>query len=237
MTAIEGRTLLKGGVLLLVLSLLRLGVDSMFASDPILVEGSTDLSGLLEESLDAKEEEERRTAPFAPGETLDPNRSSEEELDRLPGIGPSTARAWATARREEGGFGKAEDLLNVPGIGPATLDKIRPFLDFSGGVPLDILDRRRDRTTGPTQSERTNPRVTPPDPPSSGRRPRRIDLNRASPQELESLPGIGPALAARIVENRRRYGLFVKPEDLLRVRGIGPATLEGIRELVLPQGL
>ena len=57
----------------------------------------------------------------------------------------------------------------------------------------------------------------------------RIDPNRASGTELERLPGIGPALAARIVTDRDRRGLFPSPEALLRVPGIGPRTLERIR--------
>lgn len=55
--------------------------------------------------------------------------------------------------------------------------------------------------------------------------PRLVDLNDASPTRLQSLSGVGPALAARIVEARP----FASVDDLLRVRGIGPATLERLR--------
>ena len=51
----------------------------------------------------------------------------------------------------------------------------------------------------------------------------RLDLNRASAAELDALPGIGPVLAARIVEHRRRHGPFRRADDLLAVPGIGPA--------------
>jgi len=57
----------------------------------------------------------------------------------------------------------------------------------------------------------------------------RIDPNRASASELMRLPGIGPALAGRIVADRDQNGAFRSPEALLRVRGIGPKTLERIR--------
>lgn len=59
-----------------------------------------------------------------------------------------------------------------------------------------------------------------------------IDLNRADPALLERLPRIGPALARRIVEDRRERGPFTSLDDLDRVRGIGPATLESLRALV-----
>jgi competence protein ComEA len=60
-------------------------------------------------------------------------------------------------------------------------------------------------------------------------RPGVIDVDRASPAELERLPGIGPSLAARIVADRERNGPFRGAEALLRVPGIGPRTLERIR--------
>ena len=57
----------------------------------------------------------------------------------------------------------------------------------------------------------------------------RIDPNRASVAELIRLPGIGPALAGRIVADRDQNGAFTSPESLRRVRGIGPRILDRIR--------
>jgi competence protein ComEA len=53
----------------------------------------------------------------------------------------------------------------------------------------------------------------------------RLDLNRASADELEGLPGIGPKTAQRILDDRRTRGPFRKPSDLTRVKGIGAKTL------------
>ncbi len=56
-----------------------------------------------------------------------------------------------------------------------------------------------------------------------------IDLNRATARELEALPGIGPVLAARIVEHRGRIGSFSSVEDLRAVRGVGPKLFQKLR--------
>lgn len=63
----------------------------------------------------------------------------------------------------------------------------------------------------------------------------RIDLNRAAAAELNVLPGIGPRLADRIVADRRRNGPFSTINDLTRVRGVGPRTVDRIRPLALAQ--
>ncbi len=59
-----------------------------------------------------------------------------------------------------------------------------------------------------------------------------VDLNRATVDELDALPGVGPATAAAIVAFRETHGPFSSVDDLLDVRGIGPAKLEAIRVLV-----
>ena len=59
-----------------------------------------------------------------------------------------------------------------------------------------------------------------------------VHINYASQEELETLPGIGPALAERIIAYRDENGLFLSIDDLQNVSGIGPAKLDGMREMV-----
>ena len=59
-----------------------------------------------------------------------------------------------------------------------------------------------------------------------------IPINRASREELERLPGIGPALAARIVAHRERHGPFRRPEHLLLVRGLNERRLRELRPFI-----
>lgn len=59
-----------------------------------------------------------------------------------------------------------------------------------------------------------------------------VNVNTASAHELEALPGIGPATAAAIVDDRTRNGPFASVDDLERVAGIGPAKLAALRDQV-----
>ena len=59
-----------------------------------------------------------------------------------------------------------------------------------------------------------------------------VNINRASVTELDALPGVGPSTAQAIVDYRSANGPFGSPEDLLNVKGIGPAKFEAMRKLV-----
>lgn len=58
-----------------------------------------------------------------------------------------------------------------------------------------------------------------------------VDLNTATAEQLDTLPGVGPATAAAILRYRDQHGPFSSVDDLLEVRGIGDAKLEQIRSL------
>ncbi|MEO0085754.1 MAG: helix-hairpin-helix domain-containing protein [candidate division WOR-3 bacterium] len=59
-----------------------------------------------------------------------------------------------------------------------------------------------------------------------------VDINTAAADELQSLPGIGPVLAARIVAHRHRFGPFRTIEQLEQVPGIGPKRLAALRGFI-----
>jgi len=60
----------------------------------------------------------------------------------------------------------------------------------------------------------------------------RVNVNAASPAELERLPGVGRGLAARIVAHRAEYGPFRRPEHLMMVRGISDRRFRAMRALI-----
>ena len=60
----------------------------------------------------------------------------------------------------------------------------------------------------------------------------RVNINTAGPAELDALPGIGPALARRIIEHRNTKGRFERPEQLMDVPGIGPSKYDALKDLI-----
>ncbi len=59
-----------------------------------------------------------------------------------------------------------------------------------------------------------------------------ININTATLEELDTLPGIGPALASRIIAYRQLYGGFKAVQDIMNVDGIGPAIFSKIKDLI-----
>ncbi len=101
---------------------------------------------------------------------------------------------------------------------PAELRWIPADTGEAGRVSLD--SQRRAVAEALRLKERASRPLTPGE---------RLPLNEVPAVELQRLPGIGPALSARIVEERRRRGGFRRVEELREVRGIGPTVLERIR--------
>ncbi|MET0649974.1 MAG: helix-hairpin-helix domain-containing protein [Pyrinomonadaceae bacterium] len=110
----------------------------------------------------------------------------------------------------------------VPTLLRQTLGRIILCCLTASAAPSCVKLPRRARTDG---SQQTHAQQKPQDLP-------RVAINEASREELERLPGIGPALAARIVEHRERHGRFRRAEHLLLVRGISERRFLQLRPYV-----
>jgi competence ComEA-like helix-hairpin-helix protein len=196
-------------------------------------------------ALDAEKERQR---PLAAGERIAVNRADGDELRRLPGVGASLA-GRIIAQRRKGGFRTAADLTRVPGIGQRTAQELATHLDFSGAGawgPAPARPAGRGGASLPAPASRYD------SPARSGERAgvtasgyspasghvaggaaadgtTAVDVNHASAAQLQTLHGIGPALARRIIAYRDSAGPFRTVDDLTAVPGIGPATLKRIR--------
>lgn len=147
---------------------------------------------------------------------LDLNQADRVELMQLPGVGETIADRIVEYRDENGPFESIDDLRHVKGVGPVVLAQIRPH------VTLDGQPVEESPSTVNVRSGTKKP----------GKPKAPIDLNRATAAELQQLEGIGPVLAERIVEARTRKP-FEKVDDLDRVLGIGPKTLDRVRPHVV----
>ncbi len=143
----------------------------------------------------------RLARPLGPGERIDVDVATAEELTRLPRIGAGLAGRIVADRSARGAFGRLDQLERVPGIGPGLLEAVKPHVTFSGRATY-----REAEVHG------------------------RVRINTATQRELETLPGIGPARARAIVEDRRLRGPYRRLEDLQRVPGIGPQIVEQLRK-------
>jgi competence protein ComEA len=128
-----------------------------------------------------------------------------------------------------------------PGVYPvATGARVADALAAAGGTtpdadlePLNLATRVADgdRVFVPRQGE-PPPAVIGPSGGDGGEAAGPVDLNAATAAQLESLPGVGPATAQAIISWRQQHGGFRSVDDLLEVRGIGPAKLEALRDQV-----
>jgi competence ComEA-like helix-hairpin-helix protein len=164
--------------------------------------------------------------PLAAGERIDPNTASARELERLPRVGPALAERIVVAR-DQAPFRSADELRRVAGIGAAMAESLAPYLALPATAstapgtaftaPGGPISARGTAITAPGTA------AVAPGSPAALAAGGTISINTASAAELVALPGIGPALAARIVAYRDTVGWFRNADDVQKVPGIGPA--------------
>jgi DNA uptake protein ComE-like DNA-binding protein len=134
----------------------------------------------------------------------------------------TTVRIWRASESADasGEAGLAQQIHRV--------DSVR---DRRHERPAERLPRSRSALTrsSPQSSPSLSPQFPPQSPPQS---PPLVDLDEATASQIEALPGIGPAIAKRIIMDRDTAGPFGSLGALCRVRGIGPATVKRLAPMV-----
>ncbi len=164
---------------------------------------------------------------------VDLNRADRAQLLQLPGVGEALATRIEDYRTAHYGFRSVDELAQISGIGPLTVERLRHLVYVEapeGDDEREAIQHARGKSARPAKKDmavvprrggaKKETALTDP-----------VDLNKATAEELQRLPGIGPALAARIIEARKTTP-FKSVDDLRRVPGIGPKTLDKLRQHV-----
>jgi competence protein ComEA len=166
---------------------------------------------------------ERLARPLRPGEKVELNSATADEIARLPRIGMSLAKRIVEDRSVRGAFRGLDDLDRVPGIGPALLAQLADRVSF--GVTGVV-----ERPPGNGANTRTLGAYAVPTSPSPDTL---VDLNSASLADLLALPGIGKARARAILAYRRSQGSFAAVSDLGRVPGFRQSLVARVAPYVV----
>jgi competence protein ComEA len=172
----------------------------------------------------------RPTEP-AKADLIDLNTAEQSELAQVPGVGPKMAEAIVDHRRGHGPFKSVDELKSVRGVGPITFEKIRNHFRVSELPKQPAVEVAASpihppiRASAPAPRPASNSKKIQP-----GESP--INVNIASTEELQRLPGIGPVTAQAIIAKRTATP-FRSVNDLDNVKGIGPKTLEKLRPFVV----
>lgn len=144
---------------------------------------------------------------------FDPNTCSKEQWMKL-GIKEKTAETILKYVSKGGNFKMPDDLKKIWGLSPAQVNELIPFFKIAS-IPKIGKEKKSN-----TQFTKTNSNNI-------------IDVNTADSSLLERLPGIGPALAGRIIKYRNKLGGYYDREQLKEVWGLPDSVFQKIKENLL----
>ena len=150
--------------------------------------------------------------------------TAEEMVDTLPGIGEARAKAIVENRP----YLSINDLSKAK-IPAAEIERIRPLVTVSTAAEAPKAKTKgRTKAETPAEKETAKAKEKTAAKAAAAAPSGKVDLNTASAAELETLPGIGPALAREIRAARPIRSI----DDLDKIKGMGPAKLDGLRDYV-----
>ncbi|HTF99390.1 MAG TPA: helix-hairpin-helix domain-containing protein [Nitrospirota bacterium] len=172
-----------------------------------------------------KEKAEKAAAATAP---VDINSADEKAIEALPGIGKKIAKAIIAGRP----YKSADDLKKVKGMSDKKIKAISDKITFGAAsapaaapapvsaAPASAAPAKAEK---PAKEEKAAKEKKPALAPGE-----KVNINSASKEDLDKLPGIGPVKAQAIIDNRP----YSKPEDIMKVKGIKEKEFEKIRDLI-----
>jgi competence protein ComEA len=157
-------------------------------------------------------------AAVTKSEKVNLNTADQAALEALPGIGPAHAQAIIESRP----FQSVDDLAKVKGLGKARIDALKDLVTAASAAPAAARTKAAaSRLTAKSGSASTDdtPKLKP---------GQKVNINTASKEELDVLPGIGPVKAQAIIEARP----FKTIEDIMKVSGIKEGEFAKIKDII-----
>jgi comEA protein len=187
-----------------------------------------------------------QTVP-ASGTKVDMNSADEATLETLPGIGPTLAGRIIAGRP----YHNVSDLAKVKGMSQPRIDAIKDEITFgttttashksttkkqvpsateqttsqpSGAASAPTAGSTPSQATAPSATGRTSSKLAP---------GQKININTATADELDALPGIGPTKAQAVIDYRNQHGAFKAIEDIQNVKGIKAGEFSKLKDYIV----
>ncbi|HZQ47412.1 MAG TPA: helix-hairpin-helix domain-containing protein [Verrucomicrobiae bacterium] len=172
---------------------------------------------------------------------VDVNSADLKTLETLPGVGPTLAQRIVDGRP----YKNVADLGKVKGLSKSKLAAIKDDVTFGpvatakepAAQPAQTAQSKAPPTAPSAGAGNTGTTPTPTGHPSGKLAPgQKININKASAQELDALPGIGPAKAQAIVDYRNQNGDFKTIDDIKKVKGIKEGEFSKMKDYITVGG-
>ena len=148
---------------------------------------------------------------------VDLNAASEKELESIKGVGPATAKKIVAGRPY-----KSVDELSKSGLSTKQIEAIKPFVTVGTAAPAKTAPAAAAVTKTKSAAEKASKSAVKLAPGE------KVNINTASKEQLDALPGIGPVKAQAIIDGRP----YQKPEDIMKVKGIKQGEFNKIKDSI-----
>ena len=146
---------------------------------------------------------------------IDLNGASQKELESIKGVGPATAKKIVAGRPY-----KSVDELSKAGLSAKQVGAIKPFVTVGSAAPAPAAPAKEAPAKAATEKATKSAMKLVPG--------QKVNINTATKEQLDALPGIGPVKAQAIIDGRP----YKKTEDIMKVKGIKQGEFSKIKDVI-----